>query len=191
MCLKPISFSTELSVQVEALHVRVELSDVLGEKWWLGRLWQATCWASLIRHRRLLSLLSTEALTSATTESHCHTSVFNGLWMGAAHSDVCVYVMVAILHASDSSLMLMTRWDMMRWREIWHPLSLTQLCQFGSSHRHTEHFSLSRSADKVIFCCPSFFVVSFYLCVLKGRQLHSFLPLTHTHTHTLMHTLLL
>lgn len=132
VCWKPISFTTisisfiELSyIQVETLHVRVELSDVLGEKWWQGRLWQATCWASLIRHRRLLSLLSTEALTSATTESHCHTSVFNGLWMGSAHSDV----MVAILHAlSDSSLMLpLTRWDMMRWREIWHPLSHTLL----------------------------------------------------------------
>lgn len=65
--------------------------------------------------------------------------------------------------------------------------SLTHFCQFGSSYRHIEHFSLSRSADKVIFCCPSFFVVSFYLCVLKGRQLHSFL-LLNTHTHRGTHS---
>lgn len=181
VCLKPISFSTELSVQVEVLHVRVELSDVLGEKWWLGWLWQATCWASLIRHRRLLSLLSTEALTSATTESQCHTSVFNGLWMGAAHSDVCVCdgsnFTCSIRQLFDATT------DKMRYDEVTGDLTSSLS---HTTHRHTEHFSLSRSADKVIFCCPSFFVVSFYLCVLKGRQLHSFLPLN-TQTHTCTH----
>lgn len=120
-------------------------SDVPGEKWWLRRVWQATCWASLIRHRRLLSLLSTEALTSATTESHCHTSVFNGLWMGAAHSDERARVCVcegSNFTCSIRQLFEATR-DKMRYDEVTgdltSSLSLTYIhfYQCGSSYTHT------------------------------------------------------
>ncbi len=41
-------------------------------------------------------------------------------------------------------------------------------------------------ADKVIFCCPSFLVVSFYLCL--KREAASFISPSNTHTHTHTHT---